>query len=54
MEGLLTQLRRRSICYLTTLIAVDEPAVGAYFQRFGFRHAKTYAWSELFLGQPLN
>lgn len=51
MKGLLEQLQERNIPYLTTLSAVDEPAVGRYIQRFGFQATRTYKWNELFLDQ---
>jgi ribosomal protein S18 acetylase RimI-like enzyme len=49
MRELLDRLHLRGLSYLTTLTAIDHPALARYLKRFGFRTATIYQWNELFL-----
>ena len=51
MRELLNRLHRQGLSYLTTLTAIEHPALARYLKRFGFRKAAVYQWNEMFLDE---
>ncbi len=46
---LVRRLRDRKISYVSTLIQRDRSALARLTRRYGFRHANSYEWYEMFL-----